>query len=136
MSNDGTYDELLASVDPGNPELRVLRGLLAPGSDRARHRLYLSTSLNHYVEFPRDQTVHVRHLDSGESAIWLEYGADVTEVRVAKGASSLASGRIQRRFLAMARAVDDDNDKTGNCCVTIEQEEPMTTIKTTSWSCF
>jgi hypothetical protein len=84
-------DELIEHLVPNAshiPDVRVLGGFLGKSTREGYWRLYLTPSLNEYVEFAEDDVVHSHTFESDESplggtVIWLRREANLQHTRSA-----------------------------------------------------
>ena len=68
------------------PDLRVLVGFLARSTREGHWRLYLTPTLNEYVEFAEDDVVHSHAFESDESrlggtVVWVKRAANLQHTR-------------------------------------------------------
>jgi len=100
-------DELVEQLAPGPgqpPDVIAMVGLLGPGSQAGRWRLYLSMAFDTYVEFADDDVVQSRKIETssiGGTVVWLKRGAAVhlTSTQQADEQASFLQGDVTARFL-------------------------------------
>lgn len=96
LRQDDLVDRLMP--DPSQPQsLTILSGFLARSQQAGHWRLYLTPTLDEYVEIPEENIVHSRSLESGESAlggtmVWVRSSTPLQYTRT-------TSRQIQAEFL-------------------------------------
>jgi hypothetical protein len=120
--DDFGRDELAGKIDPADPEARMLRGLLGPSTRDTHHRLYLSTALNRFIEWPKKDTIHVRRLETGEAAVWVKRTTEITETRIGSGPLQLLEGEIAQAY-ALRKPL---NDFPAAACCSTKNPPPAT----------
>lgn len=98
----GNYEDVVEQwvPDPGNPDVKRLTGFALGRSDRAdRYRLYLSSNLDHYVEFKKDDTVHAQRATAERTHVWVRPEARIHETRARSLSADFLQGEIRRGFL-------------------------------------
>ena len=86
--------------NPANPDVKSLRGFTLGRSDNdTMYRLYLSSDLNHYLEFCKDDTVHAKKIDEMRTLVWVKADARVREVRSQTTPAEFLQGQVRTGFL-------------------------------------
>lgn len=62
-------------------------------------RLYLNADLTHYVEFAREDAIHAEELKPGQTVVWLNRGARVTETTSRSLPVEFLQGQVRTGFL-------------------------------------
>jgi hypothetical protein len=95
-------DDLIGRLvpDPANTDLVRLAGLFLGNSEREAYwRLYLTTSLNHYLEFRKEDTVDAERFPSGAIVVWLKPEARVQERITRSIPAAFLQGNISSMYL-------------------------------------
>jgi hypothetical protein len=96
-------DDLIERLvpDPANIDVVKLAGMYLGNSDRENcWRLYLTINLNHYLEFPKADTIDAQRLPSGSFIVWLKPGARVQERITRSAPAEFLQGDILNRHLS------------------------------------
>jgi hypothetical protein len=103
-------DKLIEALVPDTsqiPDVRVLIGFLGKSTRERYWRLYLTATLNEYVEFARDDVVHSHALESDESplggtVVWLKREANLQHTQSAsrEAQADFLRGSISTGFLS------------------------------------
>lgn len=62
-------------------------------------RLYLNGDLTHYVEFAREDAIHAEEIEPGQTMVWLNRGARVTETTSRSLPVEFLQGQVRTGFL-------------------------------------
>lgn len=86
--------------DLSNPDIKKLSGFVLGRSDREDYyRLYITTNLNHYIEFRKEDTVHAHQLHSDRTLVWVKPGTKIYETVSQSAPVEFLQGQIRRGFL-------------------------------------
>jgi hypothetical protein len=96
------YDDLIEQwiPDAASPDLKKLTGFTLGRSDHDdRYRLYLTATLDHYIEFSKDDTVHAVRATPERTHVWVRPETRIQETRSQSLSADFLRGEIRRGFL-------------------------------------
>jgi hypothetical protein len=73
--------------------------MLGRSDDDRKYRLYLTSALNHYVEFDKSDTIHAQKLSEQRTVVWLKAASRVRETKSKSMPIEFLQGQIRRGFL-------------------------------------
>jgi hypothetical protein len=107
-------DALIERIAPDAsevPDVRVLAGFLGKSTRRGHWRLYLTPTLNEYVEFAEDDVVHSHSLETDENrlggtVVWVRREANLVHTKAVsrEAQADFLHGDIATRYLVAARS--------------------------------
>jgi hypothetical protein len=99
-------DEIIGRVipDPANPRVSKVVGYFLGESTSPNYwRLYVTPSLDHYLEFRKEDALDSERFNTGRIVVWLNPDAKVTETVSKAIPAALLRGGISRGMLGGAR---------------------------------
>jgi len=131
-------DELIEKLvpDPANPpDLRILAGFLGDSNQEGHVRLYLSPLLDEYIEFSKDDLLHLQRFAPasdplGGTLVWIRREAKLQHTRTTTGQvqGQFLQGGITTRFLPKAGIEQWSRDQpfplTTMVCLVLSLNDP------------
>ena len=86
--------------DPSRPDIKSVTGfMLGRSDDDKKYRLYLNSSLTHYLDFDKLDTIHAQKLDAQRTVVWLKAASRVRQTNTQSIPVEFLQGQIRRGFL-------------------------------------